>query len=276
MTDTREKHDVELVDDGGSPIGVETVDEAHRRPGRLHRAFSVLLTDADGRMLLQRRSAAKTRFPLRWANACCGHPTPGQSVTVAATRRLREEIGLEPVPLTEVGVYVYYAEDPATGRVEFEYDHVLLGTVSADVPLLPDPDEVADLQWMTRRELAGAVRKRPRSFAPWLPGVLARLAEYEAAGGGRSSSSGRRRSSGAKAVAEVDGPGPELDDGLPLIDGATVDGAVDSVPVDSVPVDGVPADGAAVDGLAVDGRAVNDLAVSEAAGNEAAGSSGGR
>ena len=46
--------------------------------------------------------------------------------------------------LTEVGVYSYYAEDPATGRVEYEYDHVLLGDLPADRRLLPDPDEVAD------------------------------------------------------------------------------------------------------------------------------------
>ncbi len=107
-----------------------------------------MLIDPAGRLLLQRRAAVKTRFPPRWANACCGHPAPGESLSVAAIRRLREEIGLGPVALTEVGVYVYYAEDPVTGRVEFEYDHVLLGRIDADEPLLPDPDEVADLRWV--------------------------------------------------------------------------------------------------------------------------------
>ena len=47
-----------------------------------------------GRTLLQQRAAAKTRFPLRWANACCGHPAPGEAVTVAAARRLGEELGV--------------------------------------------------------------------------------------------------------------------------------------------------------------------------------------
>ena len=62
----------------GRPIGSATVDEAHQAPGQLHRAFSVFLRDADGRVLLQQRAAAKTRFPLRWANTCCGHPAPGE------------------------------------------------------------------------------------------------------------------------------------------------------------------------------------------------------
>nr|WP_249412386.1 hypothetical protein [Micromonospora endophytica] len=74
MPPSREAHLVELVDDAGHAVGETTVAAAHRPPGQLHRAFSVLLVAPDGRMLLQRRAAAKTRFPLRWANSCCGHP----------------------------------------------------------------------------------------------------------------------------------------------------------------------------------------------------------
>lgn len=125
---TRENHLVELVDDAGRTRGETTVSAAHQPPGQLHRAFSVLLVDPDGRVLLQRRASVKTRFPLRWANSCCGHPAPGESLVEAANRRLREELGAGPVELTEVGVYAYYAEDPATSRVEFEYDHVLRGS----------------------------------------------------------------------------------------------------------------------------------------------------
>ncbi|MEU9824988.1 isopentenyl-diphosphate Delta-isomerase [Micromonospora chersina] len=171
----REKHLVELVDDGGRVLGETTVATAHQPPGRLHRAFSVLLVDPRGRILLQQRAAAKTRFPLRWANSCCGHPLPGQSLAEAANRRLAEELGVEPVDLTEVGVYVYYAEDPATGRVEFEYDHVLRADVAADLPIRPDPDEVATLRWVDPRELEKELDADPRSYAPWLGGVVNRL-----------------------------------------------------------------------------------------------------
>jgi isopentenyl-diphosphate delta-isomerase len=178
LTGSRESHLVELVDNDGRPLGQATVEEAHLPPGRLHRAFSVVLVDPDGRMLLQRRAATKTRFPMRWANACCGHPSPDDSVTGAANRRLREEIGLAPVPLAEIGVYVYYAEDPATKRVEFEYDHVLLAEIEADEPLLANPDEVADVRWVDRVALAEEMRASSRSFAPWLAGVVTRFEEY--------------------------------------------------------------------------------------------------
>ncbi|MFF3853158.1 isopentenyl-diphosphate Delta-isomerase [Micromonospora sp. NPDC002575] len=171
----REEHLVELVDDDGRARGEATVSAAHQPPGRLHRAFSVLLVAPDGRVLLQRRAAVKTRFPLRWANSCCGHPAPGESLTAAANRRLGEELGVGPVELTETGVYVYYAEDPATGRVEFEYDHVLRADVPGDLPVRPDPAEVAELRWVDPATLETDLDGDPRAYAPWLGGVVNRL-----------------------------------------------------------------------------------------------------
>ena len=178
MNPSREAHLVELVDEDGSATGAATVDEAHRAPGRLHRAFSVFLVDGDGRILLQQRASVKTRFPLRWANTCCGHPAPGESVADAAARRLVEEMGVGAVALAEIGVYLYYAEDPATGRVEYEYDHVLIGEFPAERNLMPDPEEVADVRWVERDELREALGVDARSYAPWLAGVADRLFTY--------------------------------------------------------------------------------------------------
>ena len=169
---TREQHLVELVDPTGTATGQSTVEEAHRDPGHLHRAFSVLLVDPAGQILLQRRAAIKTRFPLRWANTCCGHPAPGTPLAGAALRRLDEELGIADVELRELGVYVYRAADPATGRVEHEYDHVLLGQVAADTALRPDPTEVAEVRWVTRERLERDLTDEPDSYAPWLSGVV--------------------------------------------------------------------------------------------------------
>ena len=171
----RESHLVELVDELGTPLGSATVQHAHQAPGQLHRAFSVFLTDDTGRVLLQQRAAVKTRFPLRWANTCCGHPAPGEDLTVAAGRRLTEELGIEAMPMTEIGVYAYRAEDPTTGRVEHEYDHVLLGRVPDGVEFRPDPAEVARLRWVAPAELLDRMAGDPESYAPWLGGVAACL-----------------------------------------------------------------------------------------------------
>jgi isopentenyl-diphosphate delta-isomerase len=178
VTASREAHLVELVDTEGTPVGRTTVNDAHQAPGQLHRAFSVFLRDPDGRVLLQQRAGVKTRFPLRWANTCCGHPLPGEAPAAAAIRRLGEEVGVAEVELTEVGVYSYYAEDPVSGRVEYEYDHVLLGEVPADLRLLVDPDEVEAVRWVSVEELTEGLREDLRSYAPWLPGVTERLIRH--------------------------------------------------------------------------------------------------
>ncbi|MGH3239053.1 MAG: isopentenyl-diphosphate Delta-isomerase [Spirillospora sp.] len=170
---TRESQLVELVDAGGAATGSCTVAEAHTAPGRLHRAYSVVLLDDLGRVLIQQRAAVKTRFALRWANACCGHPGPGRTMLDAAALRLIEEIGIRGVTLNQAGVYVYRAEDPRTGKVEHEYDHVLVGRVQVDAPLRPDPAEVADVRWLAPDRLRADLAAHPDRYTPWLGGVLA-------------------------------------------------------------------------------------------------------
>lgn len=177
---TRESQLVELVDADGAATGSCTVAEAHAAPGRLHRAFSVMLLDDLGRVLVQQRAAEKTRFALRWANACCGHPAPGQTVFDAAAQRLIEEIGVRGVTLHQAGVYLYQAEDPQTGRVEHEYDHVVVGRVPVDPRLHPDPAEVVDVRWLTPDRLRVDLADNPDGYAPWLGGVL--VVATEAAG----------------------------------------------------------------------------------------------
>ena len=167
---TRELTLVELVAPDGSPIGSATVREAHTAPGLLHRAFSVLLFDDEGRVLLQQRAAVKTRFPLRWGNTCCGHPEPGMTTAEAAGIRVAEELGVTGITLSEVGVYTYLASDPSTGLVEREYDHVLVGRAPAGLSLEPDPQEVSATRWVHADLLAAEIDSP--MYAPWLPGVL--------------------------------------------------------------------------------------------------------
>jgi isopentenyl-diphosphate delta-isomerase len=173
----REQALVELVDPAGRRVGAATAAHAHAPPGLRHRAFSVLLLSPDrGRLLLQRRAAGKTRFPLRWANACCGHPAPDEPVTTAAARRLAGELRVTGLAVAEIGVWCYRADDPDSGAVEHEYDHVLLGQWPPERPLDPDPGEVAALRWVGPAELSELLATRPAACAPWLAGVVGALA----------------------------------------------------------------------------------------------------
>jgi isopentenyl-diphosphate delta-isomerase len=166
----REELLVELVDNTGRAVGSCSVAEAHTPPGRQHRAFSVFLQDAEGRLLLQQRAEVKTRFAGRWSNTCCGHPAPGEAVVDGASKRLADEMGLT-ASLTEVGVYAYQAGDAASGRIEYEWDHVVIGRLNGEVPA-PDPAEVSDYTWIEPERLWVAIVETPDLYTPWLAGVL--------------------------------------------------------------------------------------------------------
>src|SRR6185437_180751 len=115
-----------------------------------------------------------TRFARRWSNTCCGHPAPGEDLVAAATRRLAEEMGIgaaQITPLAEAGVLRYRASDAASGHVEYEWDHVLVATLTEGAPA-PDPGEVREVRWVRSGPLEAEVAARPDEFTPWLAGVL--------------------------------------------------------------------------------------------------------
>ncbi|MDE3723801.1 isopentenyl-diphosphate Delta-isomerase [Nocardiopsis sp. N85] len=159
---------VELVDGGGATIGTREKLAAHRPPGEPHRAFSVFLFSSDGRMLLQRRAEGKYHSPGVWSNTCCGHPLPEEPPFLAATRRTVEELGVAPWSLRPAGTVRYDLEDPRSGLVEREFNHLFVGRV-ADTPR-PDPEEVAETTLVTPDGLRGL--QKETEFSVWFETVL--------------------------------------------------------------------------------------------------------
>jgi isopentenyl-diphosphate delta-isomerase len=166
-----------LVDETDREIGYAEKLEAHRDGGRLHRAFSIVLFDAEGRMLLQQRASAKYHFGGLWTNACCGHPRRGEELLPAARRRLREELGVD-TELRRAFSFRYTATDAGSGLTERELDHVLVGTV--DGPVRPDPAEIDALRWVDPGELSRDLDAHPERYTPWFADVVARLPELQA------------------------------------------------------------------------------------------------
>jgi isopentenyl-diphosphate delta-isomerase len=159
----------DVTDANGVSMGSEDVLRVHQDPGRLHRAFSIFIFNAQGETLLQRRSSTKRTFAGLWSNACCSHPRPGQDIRSEAERRLIEEMGFT-VPLEEVGHFTYRAEDAGSGLVEHEFDHVLGGRFDGTPD--PDPSEVSEWRWTTVAALRSELARDPASFTPWLSPAL--------------------------------------------------------------------------------------------------------
>jgi isopentenyl-diphosphate delta-isomerase len=157
-----------LVDADDQEIGTAEKLEAHRS-GLLHRAFSVIVWDARGRQLLQKRAAAKYHSGGLWTNACCGHPRPGEAAEAAALRRLGEEMGFA-CPLEWLGI-VRYKAALDHGLTEHEIVHVFRGSYSG--PVSPNPEEAEGYQWCLLDRIRGDIAASPDRFSVWFRQYIA-------------------------------------------------------------------------------------------------------
>lgn len=153
---------VVLVDDRDREIGSMPKLEAHLQ-GALHRAFSVFVFNGAGEILLQRRAANKYHSGGLWSNTCCSHPRPGEPVSHAAHRRLREEMGMT-CSLESAFSFVYrsYLDN---GITEHEVDHVFVGR--ADYPPTPDPSEVSDWRCASIDVVRQELERDAGRFTTW-------------------------------------------------------------------------------------------------------------
>ena len=169
--------------------------------GVVHRAFSVMLFDAEGRMLLQQRAASKITFPTVWTNTCCSHPLHGQTpsevdppydgrtepigIKHAAVRKLRHELGTKQGALKAddfkyMGRVHYWAADTVThgsnapwGEHEIDYLLLLRLPKGKQLELDPNPDEVMAVDWVSAEELISRMANPQLLWSPWFR-VIAR------------------------------------------------------------------------------------------------------
>lgn len=158
---------VVLVDEHNNQTGLMEKYEAHRK-GLLHRAFSVLIMNSKGEMLLQQRALDKYHSGGLWTNTCCSHPKDGESVMDAAHRRLKEEMGFD-CELEERTRFIYKAQLD-NDLLEHELDFILTGVF--DGTPIPNPNEVNDYKWVSVDELRNDVLVNPRSYTAWFKIIL--------------------------------------------------------------------------------------------------------
>lgn len=154
-----------LVDLEDREIGFASKAAAHDGDGILHRAFSVFLRDADGRILLQQRASGKRLWAGFWANSVCSHPRRGESMELATSRRMREELGVA-VDVEFCFTFDYHAIFGDLGA-ERELCWVFLGEVD---PALIDHNrtEIDAVRWISPADLDRELAEHAEHFTPWL------------------------------------------------------------------------------------------------------------
>jgi isopentenyl-diphosphate delta-isomerase len=152
-----------LVDEADREVGHLDKARCHQGRGVLHRAFSLLIFNPAGELLLQQRAASKRLWPLYWSNSCCSHPRRAETMEAAIHRRLYEELGLR-CPLQFLFKFQYQAQFDAAGA-EQELCSVFIGR-SAD-PVRVDPNEILAWRWISPENLQAELAAGAKQFTPW-------------------------------------------------------------------------------------------------------------
>ena len=152
-----------LVDSHNACIGHSKKLTCHLNEGILHRAFSVLLFNTHGELLLQKRSQKKMLWPGYWSNSCCSHPVKGENIISAAQRRTIEELGLK-TSLSPIYEFQYHAKYLDIGA-EHEFCSVLVGI--SDQEPKACPEEASELCYIGVEKLDNRIKNEPEQFTPW-------------------------------------------------------------------------------------------------------------
>ncbi|HEY3786079.1 MAG TPA: isopentenyl-diphosphate Delta-isomerase [Steroidobacteraceae bacterium] len=152
-----------LVDEADREVGHLSKVECHRGQGILHRAFSLLIFNGEGELLIQQRAAAKRLWPMFWSNSCCSHPRRAESMEAAVYRRLYEELGLH-CPLHFLYKFRYQAQFDALGA-EQELCSVFIGRCKG--PVKADHHEIHAWRWISPEALQGQMAAEAGRFTPW-------------------------------------------------------------------------------------------------------------
>jgi isopentenyl-diphosphate delta-isomerase len=152
-----------LVDEADHGVGHLSKVLCHEGRGILHRAFSLLIFNGSGELLLQQRSASKRLWPLYWSNSCCSHPRSDETMDTAIKRRLFEELGLG-CPLHFLFKFQYQAQFDETGA-ENELCSVFIGRSTDCVKI--NPAEIRAWRWVSPEALQAEMAAGAGNFTPW-------------------------------------------------------------------------------------------------------------
>lgn len=146
----------DVVDESDRVLRVEPREVVHVN-NLLHRAVHMLIFNNQGEILLQKRSIWKDRNPGRWDSSAAGHVDSGENYLEAASRELREELGIEVPGLERLGKLSPCEQNG------WEFIEVFRGF--HDGPFAPAPMEVETTAFFRREDVQAWAAASPGDFS---------------------------------------------------------------------------------------------------------------
>ena len=164
-----------LVDQDDNPIGKEEKVKCHLPNGKLHRAFTALIFNGDGKLLLTKRSESKMLWPNDWDGTVASHPRESETYVTSAERRMPEEIGIA-CKMNYVNKFEYHVPYKDIGS-ENEICGTLIGTVDSFDESSLIKDEISETKWINPDELKNELEQNKDAYCPWMVIALYFLAD---------------------------------------------------------------------------------------------------
>jgi isopentenyl-diphosphate delta-isomerase len=155
-----------LVDKNDNPIGLEEKIKCHLPNGKLHRAFTALLFDKEGKLVLTRRSPSKMLWPGDWDGTVASHPRKNETYISSAERRMPEEIGIS-CKFDYLFKFEYHVPYKNIGS-ENEICGTLLGLIENFSKFNLVEDEISEIKWISPKQLMDDLQKNPETYCPWM------------------------------------------------------------------------------------------------------------
>jgi isopentenyl-diphosphate delta-isomerase len=166
-----------LVDQNDNPIGKEEKVKCHLPNGKLHRAFSALIFNDEGKLLLTKRSESKMLWPNDWDGTVASHPSESETYVSSAERRMPEEIGID-CKVSYVNKFEYHVPYKDIGS-ENEICGTLIGAIDSFDKSSLIKDEISEIKWISPDELKNELEQNRDAYCPWMAIALYFLADSD-------------------------------------------------------------------------------------------------
>ena len=166
-----------LVDGKDNPIGKEEKVKCHLPNGILHRAFTALLFDKNGRLVLTRRAKEKMLWPGDWDGTVASHPRESETYVSSGERRMPEELGIS-CKLDYLFKFEYHVPYKDVGS-ENEICGTLIGIVDDSAQFRQIEGEIDEIKWVSAKELLSELKTNPKNYCPWMIIALELLEKSE-------------------------------------------------------------------------------------------------
>jgi isopentenyl-diphosphate Delta-isomerase len=155
-----------LVDKNDNPIGSEEKVKCHLPNGKLHRAFTALLFDKEGKLLITKRSPSKMLWPGDWDGTVASHPRESETYVSSAERRMPEELGIS-CNFDYLFKFEYHVPYRDVGS-ENEICGTVLGIVDKSKKIDLVEEEISEIKFISSSELINDLKDKPQIYCPWM------------------------------------------------------------------------------------------------------------